>query len=168
VDVPSTVSLCIQCRKCTAGCAVADATDLPIADLMGWLRTGDVERAFRSNALWECTGCHACSTRCPSGADPAAVLDELRAVALALGIAPEPRAGTFNRAFLKSVRNKGRSDEARLMMTFYLRHGWRKGDIATAWALLRRGRVKMWGRKIRARKDLQRIFALAGGAKEKP
>lgn len=168
MEVPKSVSLCIQCRKCTAGCAVADAADLPIADLMGWLRTGDLERALHSGALWDCVGCHACSTRCPSGANPAEVLDELRAMALALGIAPEPRAGTFQEAFLKSVRKKGRSDEARLMMKFYLRHGWQKGDIGKAWAMMRRGRAKPLGKRIRGRKDVKRIFALAGAPGDKP
>ena len=155
--------LCIQCRKCTAGCPVAESTDLPISDLMGWLRAGEVDRALRAASLWACVGCHACSTRCPSGANPAEVLDELRLLAMALGYAPEPRAGTFHAAFLKSVRKKGRSDEARLMMRFALRHGLDPGLVSKGWALFRRGRVKPLGKKVRNRKSLKRIFALAGG-----
>ncbi len=157
----ATAFLCIQCRKCTAGCPVAESTDIPVNELVARVRLGDVGDAVRSRMIWDCVGCHACSTRCPAGANPAEVLDMLRARAMDEGLVPSSRARTFHSAFVRNLRKKGRSDEARLMMRIYLKHWLTRQDVSRGWAMFRRGRVRALGRSIRARRDLRRIFALA-------
>ncbi|MBI5500292.1 MAG: 4Fe-4S dicluster domain-containing protein [Deltaproteobacteria bacterium] len=164
VDVPESVFLCIQCRKCTAGCPVAEGTDVPVNELVARVRLGDIDGAVRSRMIWDCLGCHACSTRCPTGAEPAEVLDWLRARATELGLAPSSRAGTFHSAFLKTLRKKGRSDEARLMVRIYLKHWLTWKELRRGMAMRGKGRVRALGRSIRARRDLQRIFDLAQGS----
>jgi succinate dehydrogenase / fumarate reductase, iron-sulfur subunit len=140
---------------------VAEATDVPVNELVARVRLGDVAGAVHSRMIWDCVGCHACSTRCPTGADPAEVLDWLRARAMDEGLAPSSRARTFHSAFMRTLRKKGRADEARLMMRIYLKHWLTSRDLRTGWAMFRNGRVRALGRSIRARRDLRRIFALA-------
>jgi heterodisulfide reductase subunit C len=163
-EVPESVFLCIQCRKCTAGCPVAESTDVPVNELVARMRLGEVDGAVRSRMIWDCLGCHACSTRCPTGANPAEALDWLRARAMDEGLAPSSKVGTFHSAFIKTLRKKGRSDEARLMMRIYLKHWLTRKDMSRGWAMYRSGRVRALGRSIRARADLRRIFALGGKA----
>lgn len=163
-EAPDEVFLCIQCRKCTAGCPVAEAADLPVHELMARVRLGDLERATRSRMIWDCLGCHACSTRCPAGADPAELLDRLRARALELGLAPSSRAGTFHAAFLRRLRRKGRSNEMRLMLRIYLKHWLTWQELRRGLAMRGKGRARLLGRSIRARRDLRRVFDLAQGS----
>jgi heterodisulfide reductase subunit C len=140
---------------------VAESTDVPVNELVARVRLGDVDSAMRTRMIWDCVGCHACSTRCPTGANPAEVLDWLRARAMDERLAPSSRAGTFHSAFVKNLRKKGRSDEARLMMRIYLKHWLTRREMSRGWAMFRSGRVRALGRSIRARRDLRRIFALA-------
>lgn len=157
------VSLCIQCRKCTAGCPLADSADVPVNELIARLKLGDLDAVRAATALWECLGCHACSTRCPTGANPGEALDRFRAELAAAAKPPASRAGAFHLAFLKTLRRKGRSDEARLMLRIYLRHRPTREELRRGLAMWRKGRVRALGKAIRARRDLRKIFALARG-----
>jgi heterodisulfide reductase subunit C len=72
---------CYQCKKCSAGCPVAPFADLHPAQVMRAVQIGATDAAVDSRMIWLCSGCEACTTRCPQGIDIAAVMDELRMIA---------------------------------------------------------------------------------------
>jgi len=72
---------CYQCKRCSTGCPVAEFGDLHPAQIMRAVQIGAVDAAVDSRFIWLCTGCEACTTRCPQSIDIAAIMDELRMIA---------------------------------------------------------------------------------------
>jgi heterodisulfide reductase subunit C len=166
--LPETFHICYQCRKCTAGCPVAERSDLPIDQILGWLKLGQIERVLRAEQLWICVGCHACSARCPNQVDPGRLLDHLRALALAHGIEPPARVKHFHDAFLSVVERSGRSHEVGMMSRFYLKERPAMSDIKAGYRLFLKGRLKPLGSKIKDRRMLRKIFRLHAGEEGEP
>jgi heterodisulfide reductase subunit C2 len=75
------VYACYQCKKCSTGCPVAEFGDVHPAQVLRAVQFGDEGRSVESRFIWLCTGCEACTTRCPAGVDVASVMEELRIVA---------------------------------------------------------------------------------------
>jgi heterodisulfide reductase subunit C len=75
------VYACYQCKKCSTGCPVAEFGDVHPAQVLRAVQLGDEGRSVESRFIWLCTGCEACTTRCPAGVDVASVMEELRIVA---------------------------------------------------------------------------------------
>jgi heterodisulfide reductase subunit C len=48
---------CYQCGKCTAGCPAAQRMDLSPNQLVRLVQAGQLERALRSEAIWQCVSC---------------------------------------------------------------------------------------------------------------
>lgn len=161
VELLKEFKVCYQCRKCSAGCPVGDVTDLPVDQVMGWLKMGDLERVLHSEHIWICIGCHACSARCPNQVDPAEILDRLRAMALAEGIRPPARVETFHDAFLAVMKRHGRISESEFMTRYYLKHFPSLSDIKKGIQLLVKGRMKLLPHRSSNRKELQRILDAA-------
>ena len=100
--------LCFSCRKCSAGCPVADDMDLAPHQLVGLTAAGLEGEALRSSGIWLCTSCQTCTTRCPNGVDVAGVIDALKQRAAAAGVKPARRADAGI-----SSRFSGRSESPR-------------------------------------------------------
>jgi len=82
------ISKCYQCGKCSAGCPVAQEMGTLPNRVVRHLQLGQDERAFEAEAVWFCTSCHTCESRCPKGFDLSRVMEALRAVLLRRGEAP--------------------------------------------------------------------------------
>jgi len=116
------VYLCYQCKKCTAGCPVADHFDLTPHHLLRALQLGQKEAVLRSKTIWLCAGCEACATRCPQGVDLPRIMDALRIMAQREGVEPAVRpVPAFYTAALRGIKLFGRMYEAGLMAELYLR-----------------------------------------------
>jgi len=153
------LSRCFQCGKCSAGCPLAGQTDIPPHALIRLLLLGQHERVLAARAPWLCIGCNTCVTRCPNEVDLPAIMDELRAEATDRGIAPaEKNVEKFHEAFLKSLRRHGRLFELGLMMRYQRRSGTIGSDMGMGWQMLRKGKLHLWPRRPRGRKDVKRIF----------
>ncbi len=138
------VSACVQCKRCTSGCPLADATDLVPHRLMRALQLGQVRRALDSATIWLCAGCQTCTTRCPEGIDLAAVMDALRVAATRRGIRPRvPEAAIFARAAVGSIRRFGRLYEAGVALAVNLGTGRPLRDAPLAWQMWRAGRLRL-------------------------
>lgn len=109
-------SKCYQCKRCTAGCPVAEFGDLHPAQIMRAVQLGHIDRAVESRFIWLCTGCQTCSTRCPQSIDIAAVMDELRMVARERGLVRKdaPLANVL-KLMNQSTRRWGRLYEVELL-----------------------------------------------------
>ncbi len=145
------VHLCYQCKKCTAGCPVADYFDLTPHRLMRALQLGQEEAVLRSKTIWLCAACEACSTRCPMEIDIPRIMDVLKIRAKRQGVEPAvPPVPAFYSAALHGIKLFGRMYEAGLMGELYLRM-FLSGDldreqlvkdIPLALGMLRMGKLK--------------------------
>jgi len=76
---------CYQCGKCTAGCPVADFMDVVPNEMMRLVMLGEIEKLLNSKAIWLCTSCFQCGTRCPKGIEVHRVFEALRCISLREG-----------------------------------------------------------------------------------
>lgn len=158
---------CYQCGKCTAGCPVSSRMDLMPNQLLRQVQLGLIDRAMRSEALWQCVSCQTCSTRCPKQVDCAGVMDALRQLAVENNAeAPGQRRTTiFQKAFLGSVRRNGRVSEVELIGEFKTRAFLKElnipflmKDALLAPQLIKRGKFHLVGEKVHDRAVVERIF----------
>jgi heterodisulfide reductase subunit B len=146
------VNSCYQCKKCTAGCPVTDHVDLTPHRLLRAIQLGQKDTVLNSKAIWLCTACEACSTRCPVGLSIPRVVDALRIMAAREGIKPAvPSMPAFYTSALRGIKLFGRMYEAGLMGELYLRLALSGGldyeqllnkDLSVALRMLRTGKLK--------------------------
>ena len=52
---------CYQCGKCSAGCPMAEAMDLPPQQIMRLLQMGEVDQVLQAESPWICAQCNTLS-----------------------------------------------------------------------------------------------------------
>ncbi|HCY14278.1 MAG TPA: heterodisulfide reductase subunit C, partial [Gammaproteobacteria bacterium] len=128
---------CYQCLKCSAGCPLTEEFDLTPNQVMRSLQLGDAA-VLKSRAIWLCSSCYTCATRCPQGIDVTGVMDVLRIEARVRGVAPAiPEIDRFNRLFLQFVRRFGQLPELLFILAYNLVRGEPLRDIALGWRMLK-------------------------------
>jgi len=80
------VGTCFQCATCSGSCPTAPAMDYTPRTLLHMIRLGMDERVLRSRALWLCTTCYSCTTRCPREIKITDTIVNLRSLAIARGV----------------------------------------------------------------------------------
>jgi heterodisulfide reductase subunit C len=167
---------CYQCGKCSAGCPVAQRMDVLPNQLMRLVQLGRVEKAIRTDAIWQCVSCMTCSTRCPKSVDCAAVMDALRQLSAEAGVAAAAcrRTVIFQKAFLDNIRRNGRLAELELVGTFKTRAfcddlsvPMLLKDSWLAPRMMKRGKFQVRAQKVKDRGVVRRIFerCLATGSR---
>ncbi len=76
------IMACYQCGKCTAGCPLADSMDIVPNEMMRLVMLGEIDKLLSCKAIWLCTSCFQCGTRCPKGIEVHRVFEALRSLAL--------------------------------------------------------------------------------------
>ena len=111
----SSLRACLQCGKCTAGCPMRGFMEQPPNRTIRLLQLGEGEQVLGGRSIWYCASCETCTTRCPNGVDPAAVMDALRQLWWRRrGSSEEKSVQLANRLFLENIRSFGRQHELRL------------------------------------------------------
>jgi heterodisulfide reductase subunit C2 len=158
---------CLQCKKCTSGCPVAQRADLRAHEIIRLAQLGDREELLGSRMIWECTSCQTCSTRCPQRVDIAALNDALRRMSRSGGgVNRKTTLPTFNDAFLRSVRRRGRVYEVGLMATYKLRTLRLFEDLDQLPTMVKKGKLRWLPTSVPGRSERRRIWkrvAAAGG-----
>ena len=115
---------CYQCGKCAAGCPRGVSMKLSPTRLMHAAQTGDVLEGAESDSIWRCVSCLTCSARCPKSCEVAGVIDAMRQIAIEENCASPEAAKivAFQKAFLRSVRKNGRTNELEMVADFEIRH----------------------------------------------
>jgi heterodisulfide reductase subunit C len=158
---------CYQCGKCSAGCPLAEHMDLLPHQLVRLVQLGRIDRALRSEAIWQCVSCMTCSTRCPKSVDCAGVIDALRQSAVQQGLASPERLRTviFQQAFLDNIRRNGRLCELELIGAFKTKSFFRDKslsllfkDAMLAPQLFKRKKFHPRGERVQDRSVVRRIF----------
>jgi heterodisulfide reductase subunit C len=157
-EAGTSVSLCYQCGKCTAGCPVAFAMDKPPRQIIRYLQLGLTDEAISADSIWICASCETCSARCPRGVDIASLMDACRRQALASGKLSDRKVAVFNEAFLGGVRNFGRSYEAGILLQHNLKTGQLFKDMELGLPMMKRGKVSIFPERIKGKDEVKKIF----------
>lgn len=155
---------CLQCGKCSSGCPVADRADYRPHQLLRLVQLGQRETVLSSRMIWACTTCHTCGTRCPQSVDIGAMNDALRRMSsCAAMVRVESAVPTFNRLFLKSIRQRGRVYEFGLLAWFKLLTLRLFDDLGKFVALLLKGKISILPRRPVSARAMKKLFARVEG-----
>ena len=154
---------CYQCGKCSAGCPMASESDLRPHQVMRKVVYSPRDKILRDESIWLCLTCETCSARCPNDCDPARIIDAVREISHAEGVAVKPRAiAAFHKTFLEQVRANGRLYEMGLVMGFKLRSRAFMGDVENAPGMFSRGKLSIMPDRIQGVAEVRRIFDKCG------
>ncbi len=146
------LSDCYQCGKCTAGCPRGEMMDMGPTRLMRAAQTGDILNASRADSIWRCLSCLTCSARCPKSVNVSGVIDALRQLSIEQKTAAPSavKVVEFQKAFLRSVRSSGRTNEVFMASDFEIRYFFRRFDVMNVVntaklgpGMLARGKMKL-------------------------
>ena len=151
--------VCLQCKKCSSGCPVANLVEAPPSEMVRRLHLGGGDEMLAGELVWTCASCETCTARCPMRLDLAAVWDTLRSLARERGTLPEK--GTvhkFNKAFLGSVKKHGRSYEIGLMTAYKLNTGTFLQDVDKFPQMLKKRKIALLPSRGADRQMVKKIF----------
>ena len=166
---PFQAGACFQCRKCTNGCPVTFAMDLYPDEVIRMVILGQRETVLRCRTIWVCASCETCTTRCPNDVKIAELMDCLKEMAVQEDVpSPQPQILTLHETFLSNVKKRGRLFEGTFLPAYMLRSGeiWRKwkagtwhGELKLGWQMLYKGRLRLFPRTIKGKKEVRAILA---------
>ncbi len=160
------VSACFQCQKCSNGCPVTFAMDIPPHKLIRSVHLGLKDQVLKSDTIWVCASCETCTTRCPNGIDIAHVMDSLRQLSRREGITPSKKdVPIFHDAFLSSIKKYGRVYEPEMAANFTLKSSGPGGLMKQAgkgMAMFSKGKIRLVPARSSARGQVKDIFKKAG------
>jgi heterodisulfide reductase subunit C len=162
---------CYQCYKCSAGCPVAINMDLLPHQIIRSVILNRQERVLSSKTIWVCASCETCTTRCPNEIDIARVMDVLRQIQIdSEREAREPKITAFHRAFLESIKSRGRVHELTMIRNYTQKSGdfkdkiksgeW-KNDVKLGMKMFMRGKLKIIPSRCEGVKEVRKIFKQA-------
>ncbi len=152
------VEKCMQCGKCTAGCALGLTMDVGPAAAIHATVLGLEDIALRAHSIWLCVGCETCTARCPQDIDVARVMKALAAMANERGLATEPAVRAFHNAFLSNVTGRGRLHEMDLMTRLKLGTGQFLKDVDLGMRLFRKGKLRIMPQASRSADKVRRLL----------
>ncbi|MFO8102209.1 MAG: 4Fe-4S dicluster domain-containing protein [Dehalococcoidia bacterium] len=160
------VSACFQCEKCTNGCPLLFAMDMPPHKLMRSVQLGLKDEVLKSDTIWVCASCETCTTRCPNGIDIAHLMDTLRQMSQRAGIkAAKKVVPIFHSAFVGSMKRWGRVHEMEMAALFTLKSSGLKGLLEQkdqGLDMFRKGKVKLFPYRFFPNRQVRGIFKKAG------
>ena len=140
------INRCIQCGACTATCPVSLYMDLGPRRIIAMTRGGFKDDVLRSNTIWLCASCYACSVECPKQIKITDVMYSLKRTAIEAKVHPKHfPTPVLSEEFFKSVEKTGRSNEGKTVTKMILRTNPLKlfKQIPLGIKLLLRGRMKL-------------------------
>lgn len=144
--------LCYQCKKCSAGCPVAEHMDLAPNQVMRAIQYGLDDQVLNCQTIWLCADCETCFTRCPQGLDIPRMMDAIKGIAKERGIKPRvPDVATFYELALAWINRIGRVYELGLMGEFNLRTGRPTRNMGLGLRMFRSGKMKILPEIVRYR-----------------
>jgi heterodisulfide reductase subunit C len=115
---------CYQCRRCAAGCPVAEETGYITPDrLIRTILLGDRQQALCNELVWKCVGCFTCGTRCPNEIQTARITETLKKMAKEAHVRPlSPKVANFHESFVGSAMRWGRINEIEFMGVYSMKN----------------------------------------------
>lgn len=155
------IEACYQCGKCTAGCPLASVMDMKPNQVIRAVQLGLEDTVLDCNAVWHCSGCETCFSRCPRNIDMSRVNKALARLCVLGGRKPrDPAVATFHKAFLESMGRWGRAHEVEVLSLTKLREAsQRLKDLRLGAVLFEKGRLGLLPSWVRKSRDVRRILA---------
>ncbi len=125
---------CYQCRRCAAGCPVAQESGWVTPDrLIRMVVMGDTGGALSNELVWRCVSCYTCGERCPNDIQTSRITETLKQMAKDRGItALRPRVKHFHDAFTGTAVRWGKVNELELMGIYETKNSLddlKRGDV---------------------------------------
>ena len=159
------VFLCYQCRKCASGCPVREFMDGSPALIMRYAQLGMKDRCMKGSAVWYCSSCQTCTTRCPAGIDIAHVIDTIRIAAQESGAKIDTKGmKTFNFLWMTMLRFMGRAYEIGVVGGLNTLMGKPLKDLPLGIKMIAKGKMSLFP-SIKRPFEMMRIFSRAGRMK---
>jgi heterodisulfide reductase subunit C len=150
---------CYHCRKCTAGCPLATTMEYNPNRIIKMIQMGMKREVLSSSTIWLCASCETCITRCPNEVDIARMMDVLREMAIAEGVAAkEKNILTFHKSFLWAIKFGGRINEPILMVNYKLKSGDYFSDMAMGIDMFMKGKLSLISPRTKDLKSVKSIF----------
>jgi heterodisulfide reductase subunit C len=152
---------CIQCGTCTGSCPVSYAMDITPRKTIALFRAGEIESILRSNTIWICASCYACTVRCPSGIKITDMMYAFKRIAMERKIFPgRLPVHALSSSFVSIVNKYGRNQEVGLLLRYGLKTSLARliAQIPLGWRLRWKGRVSLKTTTIKDRKQLAGII----------
>lgn len=163
------IAHCLQCGSCSGSCPNGPDMDHTPRELLALINAGQRERVLKSNTMWCCVSCYACTTRCPQNIPITDIMYALKRISLREGLAQGTDAPALARTFTGLLDKYGRSFEFGLASRYYLFNKplsmLRMGPLGLS--MFTRGRMSLVPTRIRQLDQLQKIIQKAkqlGGA----
>jgi quinone-modifying oxidoreductase subunit QmoC len=113
---------CIQCGTCGGTCPVSAFMDYTPRRIIAMTRAGFKDEVLRSNTIWLCASCYACTVECPRKINITDVMYTLKRQAIEQKVYPRffpiP---VLAKEFFKSVLKTGRANEGRTVTWMLLK-----------------------------------------------
>ncbi len=110
------INECYQCRRCAAGCTVAEETGITPDRLIRHIMTGNREAAISNNLVWQCVSCYTCGTRCPNNIQCGRVTETLKKMSKEEKYEMlNPNIAYFHDSFVQGCTRWGRVNEMEFM-----------------------------------------------------
>ena len=150
---------CYQCQSCANGCPFVQAMDYTPNQVLRLVQFGLREEVLSCKAIWVCVGCHTCSSQCPMGIDIAAIMETLRLMAVAEGVAiGKPNILDFHEEVLRSLERYGRAHKFGIMLGYKRQTGrWLK-DLDVGLKMLAKRKLDLIPSRVRDVKEITDLF----------
>jgi heterodisulfide reductase subunit D len=106
---------CYQCGTCSGSCPTASAMDYNPRRILHMLRLGLGDRVLKSQAIWLCTSCYSCTTRCPREIKISDTMLNLRSLAVDQGLDLPPNLLTLRDTVTSHYNISGDDNATRLI-----------------------------------------------------
>lgn len=153
------INACLQCKKCTNGCPVAEYTSSSPAEIIKKLQLGAGEELLDSEIVWTCVSCATCFSRCPMEIDMARVMDALRVMAEETGAAkPAGNMPLMNKILLGTIKTFGRTYDLGAMALYKAGTASYMRDIDKVPMILKKGKIALLPSQGADKKTVKKIF----------
>lgn len=157
---------CFQCGTCSGVCPLSIYMDYTPRRVIYLTRAGFKQEVLKSNTIWLCASCYACTVDCPKGIHITDIMYALKQRAIRERLYPRAfPIPVLAREFFKMVRSTGRTSESWLVIRLLLNTNILKlfGMWRLGLNLMRTGRFSLKTERIRQTGELRRMLDAASG-----
>lgn len=158
------IERCFQCGTCSGVCPLSIYMDYTPRRIIYLTRAGFKSEVLKSNTIWLCASCYACTVDCPKDIHITDVMYALKQQAIRENVYPRGfPIPVLAKEFFKMVRAKGRTSESWLVIRLVMKTNVLKflGMTRLGLNLMRTGRFSLKSESIRRPGDLQKMLDAA-------
>jgi heterodisulfide reductase subunit C len=153
---------CIQCGTCSGTCPLSIYMDFSPRQVVALVRADFKHEVLRSQTIWLCASCYACTTECPRQIRITDIMYALKQRAIQEGIYPRHfPIPVLAKEFYKMVRRRGRITEMVLVIRLFFKTDWigALGMWRLGLGVFRTGRFEIRPEHIERRAELAAMLA---------